>query len=187
MALDISGAILALSNAAVSITTNSNTGLNFNASSLPILGKRPYFIATKNSNAWQNYTSANWQILALDACTVNNGSCYNTGTYRFTAPVTGVYWFGHNAYSYKNTATNPDSYVHPTFLINGSATARQATYTNPYRLRLRTYYTGSYSGDTQINDIFNLTAGDYVQVYSYASGALQWYGNETNFCGFLIG
>ena len=187
MALDIAGAIMQLSNAAVSITANSNTGLNFNAANIPILGKRPYFIATRSDSAWQNYTSAGWQILALNASTVNNGSCYNTSTYAFTAPVTGAYWFGHSSYSYKYTATNADSYIHPTFLINGSSTLRQGSATTAYRLRLRTYYSSTYSGDTQINDIFNLTAGDYVQVYSYSSSTLQWYSNETNFCGFLIG
>lgn len=187
MALDIAGTILQISNAAVSITTNNNVGLNFNASSLPILGNRPYFIATQNLAQWNNYTSGGWQILALSNAYVNNGSAYNTSTYAFTAPVTGTYWFGHSSYSYKYTATNPDSYLHPTFLINGSTTIRQASQTTAYRLRLRTYYTGSYSGDTQINDIFYLTAGDYVQVYTYSSSTLQWYGNETNFCGFLIG
>lgn len=187
MALDIAGAIMQISNTAVSITTNSNVGLNFNSSGIPILGNRPYFIATQNLAQWNNYNSGGWLVLPFSNSYVNNGSGYNTSTYAFTAPVTGTYWFGHSSYSYKYAATNPDSYIHPTFLVNGNQTARQASATTPYRLRLRTYYSGGYSGDTQINDIYYLTAGDYVQVYSYSSGALQWYGNESHFCGFLIG
>ena len=187
MALDIAGAIMQISNAAVSITTNSNVGLNFNASNIPILGKRPYFIATQNLAQWNNYINGGWLVLPLNNCYVNNGNCYNTGTYAFTAPVTGTYWFEHSSYSYKNPSTNADSYVHPTFMVNGNQTARQASATTPYRLRLRTYYSSTYSGDTQINDIYYLTAGDYVQVYTYGGGALQWYGQYTHFCGFLIG
>jgi hypothetical protein len=118
---------------------------------------------------------------------IDNTNSYDKTTGRFTAPVSGTYAFQASTYAYKNTATNPDSYVHPIFRINDSYTSKQASQTTPYRLRMRTYYTGGYSGDTQINDIFYLTAGDYVTFHNYSSSTLLWYGNQSYFSGFLVG
>ena len=188
MTFDIAGATIQTNANALSITTNSNVGLYFNALNIPQLGNRPYFIATKNLANWVNYTAANWIDLSMDYAIVNNGSYYSTSTYAFTAPVTGTYWFTQSCYSYKNTATNNDSYTHPIFRVNGSYSARMASASTNFRLRNRTYYAGGYVGDTQNNQIIYLTAGDYVTAHTYSSTAqMQWYGNESIFCGCLLG
>lgn len=188
MAIDIMGANITANANAVAISTNGVTGLSFTAANFPKFNSKPFFYAQKNSAAWINYSAGAWNVLAMDYTAVNNGSHFNTTNGRFTAPITGTYWFTHSAYVYKATATSSDSYIHPIFRVNGSETARKASYTTDYRLRLRTYYSGGYSGDTQINDIFYLTAGDYVELYHYSSDATQqWYGTECFFAGFLIG
>lgn len=186
MGFNINGATLTAENSAVTIAANSTTGLTFDAThNIPIESSRPYFVA-QGTAEWTNYSSASWNTPALNYTLVNNGSHYNTSTYRFTAPVTGTYWFGSCTYTQKNTDTNYNSYTHPTFLINGSQTARQASYTTPYRLRTRTYYSSTHSTDTEINDIFRLTAGDYVQMYIYSSGVLRYRADYAIFTGFLI-
>lgn len=187
MPFDIAGATIQSNANALSITTNSNVGLYFNNLNIPQLGKRPYFLATRNAAAWVNYTSGGWIDLAFDYAILNNGSHYSTSTYAFTAPVTGTYWFSSMTYTYKNTATNNDSYTHPIFRVNGSYSTKMASHQTNYRIRSRTYYAGAYSSDTQNNQIIFLTAGDYVTAHTYASSTLQWYANESFFCGYLIG
>jgi hypothetical protein len=186
MALNIATANIASSGNAVSITTNSITGLNFNAYNFPVKANRPYFVA-QGTASWTSPTSAAWSTVQLNYAVVNNTSCYNTSTYTFTAPVSGFYYFEAHTYGYKYTDTTPAGYMHPVFLINGSFTYRQASASIPYRLRARTYYDGAYSCDTQINDIFYLAAADYVNFYIYYSTALQYYPPYSLFSGYLIG
>jgi hypothetical protein len=187
MAFDINGALIETSNSALKITANGITGLDINASNFPVLGSRPYFVAQGNQAAWQNLNSANWTTLIFNTTLVNNGSDYSTANGRFTAPVTGVYYFEAHLYHLKNTDTSATGYTHPLFNINGSYTERQASGTTAYRLRSRTNVAGGYSTDTQINDIFRLTAGDYVVYQVYSSGATQWYPPYSLFSGYLIG
>ena len=185
MSININGTIFQSSNTALNISTNSLIALD-NYNGIPIQPHRPYFVATDNGG-WYNYVSASWQDLVFNTVIVDNLSNYSPTTGAFTAPVSGTYHFQSSTYSYKNPSTNNDSYVHPMFLVNGSYTARLATQTTPYRLRLRTYYSSSYTGDTQVNEIFYLTAGDYVNVHHYASQPLQWNGALSFFSGYLIG
>jgi hypothetical protein len=187
MAFDINGVQIAASNTAIKITNNSIVGFDTSASyNIPILGKRPYFIATRSDASYYAYTSAAWTTMPFDKCLVNNSSCYNTTSFVFTAPISGAYYFDHSTYSYK-ADTVPSSYLHPTFWVNGSSTARLGSATTSYRLRARTYYSNTYAADTQINEILNLTAGDYVQVVTYSSGTTYWYGQYSHFTGYLIG
>lgn len=187
MPFDINGAVLQAENAAIKIVTNGVTGLTFDSSGISKDSTRPYFVAQGTAD-WTNYSSGAWNdITQLGYVLINNGSHYNTGNGRFTASITGTYYFFASTYTQKYTATNADSYTHPIFRINGSYTARQASAGNPYRLRTRTYYSSSYSTDTQINDIFQLTAGDYVNYHIYSSAALRFYPPYSIFGGFLIG
>jgi hypothetical protein len=187
MALNINGALIETSNSALKITANSITGLDINSSNFPVLSRRPYFVAQGNQGAWTNLNSANWTTIVFNTAVVNNGSHYNTSNGYFTAPVTGVYYFEAHLYHLKNTDTSATSYTHPIFRVNGSYTQRQAMGNVPYRLRSRTNVAGAYSTDTQINDIFRLTAGDYVEYHVYSSGATQWYPQLSLYSGFLIG
>lgn len=184
MAFDINGALVQTENTALKITANSNIGLSTNAQGFVTLSSRPYFIAY--STAGWIYHAATWLTPVLGSTYVNNGSCYNTTNYQFTAPVSGTYYFEFSAYWYKNDSSAA-TYNHPGFWVNGSSTYRMASQTTAYRLRVRTYYDGNYSADTQVNDVIYLGAGDYVGVQCYASAGQQFYGLYSHFTGFLIG
>jgi hypothetical protein len=186
MGLNINGALIESSNTALKITANGAVGLDTTPSGLIKFNNRPWFVAYSNAG-WVTFTANDWNTITLNVAYANNGSHYNTSNYRFTAPVSGSYYFEHSGYGYKNPSSNSDSYTHPTFWVNGSSTSRMASQTTSYRLRSRTYYSSTYSWDTQINDILYLAAGDYVQVVTYCNGTQQWYGLQTHFTGFYIG
>jgi len=186
MGFNVNGALIETSNTALKIIASGVIGLETNTSGFPTLSNRPFFVAYQNSG-WITFTGNAWNTVTFNTAYSNNGNHYSTVNSRFTAPVTGAYYFEHSSYGYKNPSTNADSYTHPTFMVNGNQLLRMASQTVPYRLRSRTYYSSSYSWDTQINDILYLTAGDYVQVYTYCNGTQQWYGYYTHFTGFYIG
>lgn len=187
MAFDINGAIIQNSNTALSITTNSKIGLDTSSVGFVTQPNKPAFCAADNYNNWYSYANAGWQNIVFNTPVFDTCGNYDPSTGRFTAPITGLYAFQSSTYSYKSS-TGQDSYVHPIFRINDSYTTKQASQTTPYRLRLRTWFTGGYTGDTQINDIFYLVAGDYVNVHHYSSTSpLYWYGTQSYFSGFFIG
>ena len=189
MTININGATIQTSNSALSMTANSITGLDINSLNFPVQSNRPYFSTNGTNAAWQTMTSTGWTVIIFNATNVNNGSCYSTSTGSFTAPVSGLYYFECSLYCQK-AATSPltTDYMHPIFIVNGSFYTRQAQHQEPYRLRGRTNVNGTYNFDTQINDIFYLAAGDYVQSYVYSSRNLQqWYPPYSQFGGFLIG
>lgn len=113
----------------------------------------------------------------------NIGSCYNTSTYRFTAPWTGLYLFKVHMYSYGNNATTA-WYYHPLFLVNGSQTVRRPGGT-PYRMR-GYGFPASYAHDSDCCELIYLTAGDYVQANVAISGTIEGYGSYSSFSGAYI-
>jgi hypothetical protein len=87
--------------------------------------------------------------VAFDTIDFQRGSNYNTSTYRFTAPVAGVYLVQSRLYIY----TVNQSEVH--IYINGSIFIRSAGVnvgsTNPHGY--------------QVNHTLNLALGDYIEIY----------------------
>jgi hypothetical protein len=107
----------------------------------------------------------------------NRGSHYSTASTRFTAPITGPYWFAFTTYLYTN------SYVHPGFTINGIQTSG---YGFQYRIRGHGMV-ANYAQDAQIEEVMSLTAGDYVEVYWYSSGDSYQYPYYSLFQGAFVG
>lgn len=141
----------------------------------------PFFVAGEDSNpGWISWTSGTWHKVSAyyTATAVNNGSHYSTSNTRFTAPKTGPYYFTHTTYFYTG------NYIHPQFYVNGSASSRRAG--TPYRIRNHGYV-ANYQGDMSMEEIIYLTAGDYVEVYSYGSGTSYHYPYYGCWQGIWIG
>lgn len=186
MGLDINGALINSSNNAISITTNSNRGLDFSSGDVPIFNYRPSFMAER-TDVWNSLASATWNKISFTNTVFNDGGNFNTGTARFTAPVTGTYILEFHIYGDKANSTANTVYTQPMFWVNGSTISRQAANAAPLRLRTRTSGNAGYAYDTQINDILYLTAGDYVEPYVYASSLLRYIGYHSSFSGTLVG
>jgi hypothetical protein len=144
----------------------------------------PGFIAGSATDpGWVAVTSGTWAKINQYATTTtyNRGSNYNTSTTRFTAPVTGPYLFIWSAYTYQA------SYTHPVFAVNGDLGGRHISGTPTYRIRGYGYIS-NYATDTQIEEVYYLTAGDYVEVYMYAGGGTAYsYAFYCLFAGIFVG
>jgi len=111
--------------------------------------------------------------LVFDTANVNNGSHYSTTTGRFTAPVSGLYFF---AWSFLPESVNSRSGSFY-FKVNGTQTpASQNLY----------YAQGDQSDvrwNTSWTQVLSLTASQYVTCYAGAA----CYRPNQSFSGFLIG
>jgi hypothetical protein len=85
-------------------------------------------------------------VLAFNATTFNVGSCYNTSTYRFTAPLAGRYVF-----EQQSLAQGSSSMLDVSVRVNGTAQSNFRTY----------------SADAQVGGgvVLSLAANDYVDFY----------------------
>jgi hypothetical protein len=146
-------------------------GLRVDQSGRVITPYQPAFKASITTNA----ANAN-AVIPFDTVSVfggfNRGNCFNTSTYRFTAPVAGVYQF--NAFvSFQNSNTGDYLYVR----VNGTALVGHDTYT----------FTGWNAKGISV--CLNLNANDYVDVYHAGSGsaifgeASYW----SSFSGYFVG
>jgi hypothetical protein len=188
MTIDIQNTQINSTAGGISITAGGQTGFSIDAANRAIQSNRPSFYAEGGIlNQWYYITNGTFMIIPFPSVIWNNYSCYSTVNNSFTAPVTGIYWFTSSLYCYKNPSTSSSSYLHPIHFVNGSSSARQACAAPQYRLRGRTYYDGAYSFDTQLNDVFRLTAGDFVQLQIVGGASLQYYDSQSFFSGVLIG
>lgn len=122
--------------------------------------------------AYNSSTFSGTGTVPFDQTAFNRGNCYNTSTYRFTAPVSGVYWF--NVLLATQVAT---TWQLITLNINGG---RNRDLIEAISVPI--------NGEFHSSTIATLSAGDYVTINS-ESGNLQ--GGISNyysgFQGYLIG
>lgn len=136
---------------------------------------QPCFLAYRTTT--QSGTSP-FTVL-FDTVPVNVGSCYDSGTGRFTAPVTGNYhftfqtlgivgsWSSFDVFSYKNGGSTPSILSTRPNSTSGSDNASALS--------------------TSVG-ICNLTAGDYIEIKALNTTSIYSDGNAwLKFMGFLIG
>lgn len=131
--------------------------LNINSSGYVNLPSQPSFSAGL-STTWS--AGSGVSTIPFASSNFNVGSCYNTSTYRFTAPVAGKYLFMCNLGS--NSTTSTFTYFGILVYVNGSAVL------NGWQSKALT--TGSYICDSKTL-MLNLSLNDYVEFKLEISGA----------------
>ena len=106
---------------------------------------------------------------------VNRSNCYNTSNGRFTAPVTGLYFF------YYGGLKNNNSNVLRLKLRKGNG-----TYLNNGREFRLDENGGNYAENASMCIIVSLTANEYVQVYVTEGTVYGQYNSYTYFGGYLL-
>lgn len=101
---------------------------------------------------------------------INRGSGYNTSNGRFTAPITGAYYF----MGYQLTG-NDGSSGDVRLRINGSIVAGNFGYGS----------NTSNHKQMRVSGLFQMNANDYIEIVSW--GTQNWNDNHGGFCGFMIG
>ena len=107
---------------------------------------------------------------------LNRGNCFNTSTYRFTAPVSGLYSLSFSLY---NFAPNAGSFC---FAKNGS-------YVQAGGDVILAFEAGSAEITIGYSAVMLLNAGDYIEVIvrPAVGGTYQAYMPHSIFSGYLIG
>lgn len=162
--------------------TNGNTALTVDASGRVLTPLKPAFHARHVSGSSVGLQG----IITFNTEDFDIGGNYDTSNGRFTAPVSGIYFFHFNSLPAENSSGNilaDGSALYLSFYKNGA---------EPVSTSQRSYYRTT--GASQYNTIYRtetmqLNANDYIQVnvankfiYNDASG----YYNPV-FQGFLIG
>lgn len=167
----------------ISNITDGLTVLDIDSFGRMTLPYQPRFLATIAGSTQTGIYTANGSYIQIrfNSATFNVGSCFNTGTYTFTAPVTGYYQFYISTYFYGWTVGSNEPYS-LYFYKNGSVAARFAVGAQP---------SSGANPTTNSNQItLYLTAGDYVSAYvnvAAGSGTAILYYESTFFGGYLLG
>ena len=172
-----------INNNETSGSTNFNTGgatrLRISSNGYVTKPNHPSFIAGRTGGN-QTFTVGTFP---LNVARLNVGNHYNTSTYKFVAPVAGVYYFYGQVYYNNGTGT---------YRVGFRKTPNGGS-----ALMLNTAQHGVTGNDNQqnISIIESLAVGDTVELYSDQNGAIQCYynindtnyGAHTYFMGYLIG
>ena len=171
--------ITGISNTGLEIrdVTDSRTDMSFTGSGAITTPNQPTFsaqgstqqtVSNNGSNAIIEYPTVEW----------NTGNSYNNSTYRFTAPVSGKYFF--KAWFMLNGGATSWSYSFIRFVVNNTSSNSEFMHNR----RDSTFMT------MQGSVILNLSAGDYVDVQARnASGNSDFTirNDFRGFQGYLIG
>jgi hypothetical protein len=140
--------------------TGGTTAASIEANGIVTEPNKPAF------HAYPTSAQGSAGIGAFNATLVNVNNCYSTSTYKFTAPITGNYFFTCTALPQSSSSTGffrfrkNDVDIGPSnFIINPDESITTAV-------------------------VLPLTVGDLVHVHFYANGFETSY---TSFSGFLIG
>ena len=140
---------------------------------------QPAFSASSTYGAaYQTITAS--APFPFDGTRINIGGHYNTSTYRFTAPINGLYEFHMNIfYEVGQGASNHDS----TFYVNGSQLLTTvAGGTSQCASRSGTDRTTS-----MLTALIQLSTNDYVEVRARSTSSGGIFGPHSYFSGRLVG
>lgn len=138
---------------------------------------QPFFHAYMVAN--NNISSSN-QLLAFDGVVSNIGGHYNNSTYRFTAPVSGQYFF--SVGMRWNSVSS--GYSRFTLRRNGVDNAYHMKILDP----INSFGSNTGYQNSSQTVILQVSAGDYFEVIDYSENTGgQYCKDESHFIGYLIG
>jgi len=149
-------------------STNGTTAMTIDSSGRILKPAIPRFSARMNGSGMSS-NSESWTTMVFDNTLVNNGSCYNTSTGQFTAPIAGDYWFSTHVLQ----GSSSPAYGVLKWLKNGST-----NYTG------NKCYSSTYDSWMSLSVILTLAANDTLVVQSYNRFSKADYGS---FQGYLLG
>jgi hypothetical protein len=158
-------------------TNGGNTAIYADQSGRVTTPYQPAFSAKNSTSLTINNSGTDFIVPYSDTIT-NRGNHYNNSTYRFTAPVSGFYFF---AADIQITGTiNDFGYFFIRFHVNGSDISQEKMMPRPSG--------GSYATQYITMGIY-LNANDYVQAVVRQSGGttVTIRTDQRNFSGFLTG
>jgi hypothetical protein len=157
----------------ITIKGGSTNAMTIDSSGRILTPARPAFQARGSNDA---YVTTN--PIPFPTAEVNIGSCYNTSTYKFTAPIAGIYYFYASVYN-KLTA---GEYNNIQFSKNDSTDYESAAGS------LYATGGGSVYGTNPTIAVLSLSASDTIKVAFHSSTGDYYNGeDESVFGGFLLG
>ena len=148
--------------------TGGTTAMTIDSAGRILKPAIPRFSARMTGSGMSS-NSESWTTMVFDNTLVNNGSCYNTSTGEFTAPIAGDYWFSTHVLQ----GSSSPAYGVLKWLKNGST-----NYTG------NKCYSSTYDSWMSLSVILTLAANDTLVVQSYNRFSKADYGS---FQGYLLG
>ena len=174
---DASGILQLQSNGTTGMTITSGNVAISNTFTMP---NQPAFLVGINSNSDATVTVGS--VIQGNVVRYNIGSCYSTSTYRFTAPVAGLYNFTAGIY-FTNSSSNTQN-MQVGFRKNGSFVNGGSDMYGVISMTPNNFTSGVCQG--VVTAQFLLAAGDYIDV-SPRTNSLRHYQGHFWFQGYLIG
>lgn len=152
--------------------TNGTDAMTIDSSGRVATPTRPSFLARVSSG--QSLSAQTRTVVQFGTTDHNIGNHFSTSTYKFTAPIGGLYQFGYHLYIYNTT------YSEMFFRIDGTATYRQvgqvlSAARNPNGCH------GSIALDLNANQTVD------VEVYSEDAATVYQGDRSSIFYGYLVG
>ena len=157
---------------------NSITAMTIDSTGRVLTPAKPSFFAHRRGQGTQSLSNNTFTLVQLNQVDHNIGNYFNTSTYKFTCPVSGVYHFDTSLYIYSASQAEVRFYINDASKYR-FASVKLGAERNPL----------SAGGGVTIQ----LSANDTVSVYAMAIGSsLAVYdgsGSESAsmFSGFLVG
>ena len=155
-------------NVATLKSSGGTTAMTIDSSGRVLQPAIPRFSARMQGSGMSS-NSQSWTTMVFDNTLVNNGSCYNTSTGEFTAPIAGDYWFS----THVAQASSSPTYGMLKWLKNGST-----NFTG------NKCYSTTYDSWMSLSIILTLAVNDTLVVQSYNRFNKADYGS---FQGYLMG
>jgi hypothetical protein len=160
--------------------TNGTSAATIDTGGRILTPARPSFLAHRLASGTQSISGQTDTLVQLNETDHNVGSHYNTSTYTFTCPVTGLYQFNHWIYVYTVSEVNTKLYINDGSIRYRFASVQTDTTNNPH---------GAGGGVA-----ISLTANDTVKLYVFSNESGNVYNGLSSsnerasfFSGYLIG